>query len=71
MGHAEGEGRDQGEGRATIYCVHSVVGFPLYDGFNTLGIRAEKSRYPHLSFSRLFCWTVGMMEIGEVPERKR
>ena len=31
--------------RATIHCVHPVAGFPLYDGFNTLGIRAEKSRY--------------------------
>ena len=25
--------------------VKKVAGFPLYDGFNTLGIRAEKSRY--------------------------
>ena len=33
------------KGRATIHCVHPVAGFPLYDGFNTLGIRAEKSRY--------------------------
>ena len=33
------------KGRATIHCVHPVAGFPLYDSFNTLGIRAEKSRY--------------------------
>ena len=25
--------------------MHPVAVFPLYDGFNTLGIRAEKSRY--------------------------
>jgi hypothetical protein len=33
------------KGRATIDCVDPLAGFPLYDGFNTLGIRAEKSRY--------------------------
>jgi antirestriction protein ArdC len=33
--------------------------------------RLSISHYPHLFFSRLFCRTAGMMEIGEVPERKR
>src|SRR5208282_2368722 len=33
------------KGRAAIHCVHPMADFPLYDGFNTLGIRAEKSRY--------------------------
>jgi hypothetical protein len=35
LGHARGEGRDQGEkGGATIHWVHPAAGFPLYDGFN-------------------------------------
>jgi len=51
-GHATGEGRDQVERAGDHSCVHPVEGFPLYDGFNTLGIRAEKSRYAWPEWSR-------------------
>jgi hypothetical protein len=31
----------------------------------------KASHYPPFSSHGFFCWTVGMTEIGEVPERKR
>jgi len=40
-GHARGEGRDQGE-RAGAHSLNApVAGIPLYDGFNSLAIRAK------------------------------
>ena len=41
-GHARGEGRDQGEGAGALSLSAFSGGIPLYDGFNSLGIRAEK-----------------------------
>jgi hypothetical protein len=43
--YALGEGRDQGEDSGAHSLKHPVEGFPLYDGFSSVGIRAEKSRY--------------------------
>jgi hypothetical protein len=43
------------KGRTTIDCVHPLAGFPLYDGFNTLGF-VPKNRgmtWPEWSRERL------------------
>jgi hypothetical protein len=44
-GHARGEGRDQSERAGDHSLCASSGGIPAVRGFNTLGIRAEKSRY--------------------------
>jgi hypothetical protein len=40
--------------------VHPVAGFPLYDGFNSLAIRAENSRYDLASRERLIVSFAGI-----------
>ena len=59
-GHARGEGRDQGE-RAGAHSLNApVAGIPLYDGFNSLAIRAKNSRYDLASHERLIVSFAGI-----------
>src|SRR5271165_5431869 len=63
MGHARGGGRDQGE-RADAHSLSaSSGGFPLYDGFNSLGDPGRKTRgmtWPEWSRERLIVSFAGI-----------